>query len=148
MRPSKKDLLNRVRSIMNPLRRLALESRPKRSPLVAKPKPAAKKHHHTGPKPAWHSQPVPIPHAKSGPRLVPDPNKVQKLTQGDYEAAITVNRKSQPVLFHYVVTKKDSPEILEWGQTVSVHAAIGKAKVALKRFSAEDSAPGRLVAAD
>ena len=67
---------------------------------------------------------------------------------GDYVAEITVNRKSVPPLFHYIVTKKDSPEILEWGQTVSVHAANARARVALKRLTAEDSLPGNMVAAD
>ena len=89
-----------------------------------------------------------MPVTKSGPQLVQDPNKVQRVTHGDYEAEITVNRKSHPVLFHYILTKKDSPAILEWGQTISVHAAVAKAKAALKRLSAEDSAPGRMVAAD
>lgn len=132
---------------MNPLRRLALESRPKRSPIVAPPKESKVKHRLvTGPKPAWHGHSAPV--SKPGPLLVQDPNKVQKLTHGDYEAAITVNRKSHPVLFHYILTKKDSPAILEWGQTISVHAAIAKANAALKRLSAEDSAPGRMVAAD
>jgi hypothetical protein len=146
MRPSNKDLFKRARSFMNPLRRLALESRPKRSPIVAPPKESKKHRLFTGPKPAWQAHPAPV--AKPGPQLVQDPNKVQKLTHGDYEAAITVNRKSHPVLFHYILTKKDSPAILEWGQTISVHAAVAKSKAALKRLSAEDSAPGRMVAAD
>jgi hypothetical protein len=124
-----------------------MESRPKRSPIVAPPKEPKLKHRLvTGPKPAW--QPHSAPVSKPGPQLVQDPNKVHKLTHGDYEAAITVNRKSHPVLFHYILTKKDSPAILEWGQTISVHAALAKAKAALKRLSAEDSAPGRMVAAD
>lgn len=147
MPSSRKALLNKVHSFMNPLRRLALDSRPKRNLLVTKPKPDAKKKHPVvGPKPAWHPHPVPV--GRPGPSLVLDPNKVKKLTQGDYVAEITVNRKSAPVLFHYLVVKKDSPEILEWGQTVSVHAAIAKAKSALRRLSARDSAPGHMVAAD
>lgn len=132
---------------MNPLRRLAMDGRPKRSPIVAAPKEAKLKRRLViGPKPAWQAHSAPV--AKPGPQLVQDPNKVQKLTHGDYEAAITVNRKSHPVLFHYILTKKDSPAILEWGQTISVHAAVAKAKAALKRLSAEDSAPDRMVAAD
>jgi len=133
---------------MNPLRRLAIEGRPKRSPIVDAPakKRPSKKHHPLGPKPAWANHPVPI--RKTGPQLVQDPHKVQKIANGDYEAEITVNRRSHPVLFHYLVTKKDSPAILEWGQTISVHAAVAKAKAAVKRLSAEDSAPGRMVAAD
>ena len=148
MRPSKKAIAQRVRSVMNPLRRLAMAGRPKRSPIVVPPasKGTAKKHHPLGPKPAWHNHPVPI--RKTGPQLVQDPHKVQKIANGDFEAEITVNRKTHPVLFHYIVTKKDSPAILEWGQTVSVHAAIAKAKAAVKRLSAEDSAHGRMVAAD
>ena len=147
MRPSNKDLLKRARSFMNPLRRLALESRSKRTPVVAPRKESKLKHRLvTGPKPPWHAHSVPV--SKPGPQLVQDPNKVQKLTHGDYEAAITINRKSHPVLFHYILIKKDSPAILEWGQTISVHAAVAKAKAALKRLSAEDSAPGQMVAAD
>jgi hypothetical protein len=143
---ARKSVLNKIRQVMNPLRRMALESRPKRNPILTKPKGTAKKHHPVGPKPAWQNHPVPI--SKSGPQLVHDPKKVQRIMHGDYEAEITVNRKSHPVLFHYLVTKKDSPEILEWGQTVSVHAAISKAKSALKRLMASDSAPERMIAAD
>ena len=147
MRPSRKDLLKRARSLMNPLRRLAMDGRPKRSPIVEPLKESKAKHRLvTGPKPAWQAHSAPV--AKSGPQLVQDPNKVQKLSHGDYEAEITVNRKSHPVVFHYILTKKDSPAILEWGQTISVHAAVAKAKAALKRLSAEDCAPGRMVAAD
>lgn len=143
---ARKTVVNKIRQVMNPLRRMALESRPKRNPILAEPKGTAKKHHPVGPKPAWQNHPVPMP--KPRPQLVNDPNQVQRISQGDYEAEITVNRKSHPVLFHYLVTKKDSPEILEWGQTVSVHAALSKAKSALKRLIADDSAPGRMVAAD
>ena len=124
-----------------------MDGRPKRNPIVAPPKEPKVKHRQIiGPKPAWQAHAAPI--AKAGPQLVQDPNKVQTLTHGDYEAEITVNRKSHPVLFHYILTKKDSPAILEWGQTISVHAAVAKARSALKRLSAEDSAPDRMVAAD
>jgi hypothetical protein len=70
------------------------------------------------------------------------------MVHGDFIAEITVNGKSNPVLFHYVVTRKDAAAILEWGQTMSVHAAIARAKVALKRLADEGTMPGAMVGAD
>jgi hypothetical protein len=131
MRPSKKDLLGRAKSLMNPLRKLTVDGRARRNPINQPEKVEAVRRYSTGPRPAWVGHSIPIP--KPGPKLVTEPHKVKKLTHGDFVCEITVNRKSNPMLFHYVVTRKDSPEILEWGQTISVHAAIARAKASLKR---------------
>ena len=132
---------------MNPLRKMAVEQRSRRNPINQPEKIEAVRRYSTGPKPAWVGHSIPI--RKAGPRLVSEANnKVKKLIHGDFVCEITVNRNSNPVLFHYVVTKKDSPEILEWGQTVSVHAAIARGKVALKRLTDEGYMPCAMVAAD
>lgn len=131
---------------MSPLRKLAMEERPKRNPIHVPEKQVKAKRLVTGPRAAWVKPRIPVP--KTGPRLVQDANKVHKIVQGDYVAEVTVNRNSTPELFHYLVVKKDSPAILEWGQTISVHAAVHKAKLTLKRLIAEDNRPDKLVAAD
>lgn len=146
MRIHKKDLLSKAVRFVNPLRKLAMDGLLKRNPIVAPPKESKPKPRvTTGPKPAWLGTTLPI---AKGPRLVTDSNKVRKLVQGDYIAEVSFSRNSTPQLFHYLVVKKDSPEILEWGQAISVHAAVAKAKSALQRRSAADSEPGALVAAD
>jgi hypothetical protein len=146
MRPSKKELLAKAKSLMSPLRKLTVDGRARRNPVTQPEKIEVLRRYATGPMPAWvrHSLPVPRP----GPKLATQPNNVKKLTHGDFVCEITVNRTSNPVLFHYVVTRKDSPEIVEWGQTISVHAAIARAKASLKRLNDEGYMSGSLVAAD
>jgi hypothetical protein len=146
MRPSKKELLIKAKSLMSPLRTLTVNERPRRNLLNQPEKVEALRRHSTGPKPAWEGHAVPIP--KSGPKLVEHASDVKKMVNGDFIVEITVNRKSNPVLFHYVVTRKGAPAILEWGQTMSVHAAIARAKVALKRLADEGTMPGAMVGAD
>ena len=45
------------------------------------------------------------------------------LAVGDYLAELYVDTRSAPPLYHYIVTRKDSAEILGWGQERSVEAA-------------------------
>jgi hypothetical protein len=45
------------------------------------------------------------------------------LAVGDYLAELYVDARSVPPLYHYIVTRKDSAEILGWGQERSVEAA-------------------------
>jgi hypothetical protein len=45
------------------------------------------------------------------------------LSIGDYLAELYVDTKSVPPLYHYIVTSKDSADILGWGQERSVEMA-------------------------
>src|SRR5690348_7840324 len=118
----KQDLLARLRVtsktgklVGSPLRRLTIESRTQRDEPTRKNvegnngQPA--KHLRTGPRPAWHRPLVPIRRAIRND--VVHGKDVRRITQGEFVAEITVNRESKPQLFHYVITRKGSPEFLE-----------------------------------
>lgn len=148
MRRPNRELIGKLKTLIHPLRRITEQERTRRNALVDPPQERAvtKRKSKLGPKPAWSEQRNRT--ARRGPQLVTDPGKVRRIVHGDYVAEIAVNRKTDPVLFHYLITKKDSPTILDWGQTVSVHAAEGRARVALKRLSVADNLPEAQVAAD
>jgi hypothetical protein len=38
------------------------------------------------------------------------------LTSGGFEAEFFVDSKSEPAIYHYIVTRKGSADILAWGQ--------------------------------
>jgi hypothetical protein len=41
------------------------------------------------------------------------------LQRGGFTAELYLDRKSSPPIYHYVVTRKDSAEIIAWGQVLS-----------------------------
>lgn len=132
----------------SPLRRLTILARthreePPRKKVEGRNGEAAK-HLRSGPRPAWHKPAVPIRRAIRND--VVHGKDVRRITQGEFVAEITVNRESKPQLFHYVITRKGSPEFLEWGQAVSVYAAESRARIALRRHAA--TMPEGEVAAD
>ena len=63
------------------------------------------------------------------PKLVKLPKAEAKtlvkrtLTIGDFLAELYVDTKSNPPLYHYIVTRKDSADIIAWGQEASAEIA-------------------------
>jgi hypothetical protein len=45
------------------------------------------------------------------------------LAIGEYLAEMYVDSRSTPAVYHYIVTRKDSAEIISWGQEFSAETA-------------------------
>jgi hypothetical protein len=56
------------------------------------------------------------------------------LTSRTHTADIIANETANPPIFHFIVTGKDSPEIIYWGQTQDLNEAIDAAQAMLKFY--------------
>jgi hypothetical protein len=52
-----------------------------------------------------------------------EPNSNNRLQIGDYIADILVDKRSYPVVVHWIVQRRGNPEILQWGHEDDFEAA-------------------------
>ena len=48
---------------------------------------------------------------------------VETLQEGPYLADLFANDKVEPPVYHYIITRRGSNEILDWGQTFSMDSS-------------------------
>ncbi len=48
---------------------------------------------------------------------------VETLQDGPYMADLFANEQVQPAIYHYIITRRGSSEILDWGQTFSMESS-------------------------
>jgi hypothetical protein len=48
---------------------------------------------------------------------------IETLQDGPYLADLFANTKVEPAIYHYIITKHGSTEILDWGQTFSMDSS-------------------------
>lgn len=60
----------------------------------------------------------------------------KQLSHNGYVADFFVNAKYDPPVYHYIITSKESPEIVSWGQERSMDAAEAEALRCMKEFTA------------
>lgn len=48
---------------------------------------------------------------------------VETLQEGPYMADLFANDQVQPAVYHYIITRRGSSEILDWGQTFSMDSS-------------------------
>jgi len=64
----------------------------------------------------------------------PREKKLTEIIIGGFAAHLYVNRRVNPPVYHYIVSRSrlDEPETLDWGQTDSLQAAEREARKCLK----------------
>ncbi len=58
--------------------------------------------------------------------------RYEPLLLDGYRAYFSRDIRIEPPVFHYVITKESSPEILVWSQTHSLQEALAEAKKSIK----------------
>ena len=61
------------------------------------------------------------------------------LTSRTHTADIIANENVEPAVFHFIITGKDSPEIVYWGQTQDFAEALDAAQAMLKFYEGHAS---------
>ena len=72
---------------------------------------------------------------KEAAKHPPNPPRIRL---GNYYADIVIDRRSDPMIYHWLIQKTGSADILMWRQEYSLEAATREANAALERFAAGD----------
>ncbi len=66
--------------------------------------------------------------------------RYRRLRKGPLFADLRLNTRLQPQIYHCIIQREDSPEILSWTQHDSLKSAMRSAKAELERIAAVDLA--------
>ena len=69
----------------------------------------------------------------------PDVIRYERLRRGDYYADFRCDKRLSPRVYHYIIQRDGSSEILAWSQYRSLDAAVRAAEKQLQHFSVAEA---------